>query len=268
MDLSIVSEWVSELNNQWFLEKQKTFGEEWIYDKKKGKIYEVFPNSDYYEDEDEWKEINRDIIIDIDFIQYCWDSYFKQSFSEQDLSDKVIPVDTRKISNRILNFIITHTIDFTEPTAINNLIIEVIETIRNAMKQLLIGNSDEVYDKVLDIFFFNTRKEISRRFGHIKQEVELIDDYKYRLEFDLNQEQLAALLFILNKAELLNTLNVNDTSFLHFCQQFFYFKFKDDYKHPNSFRTISDKYNECKGGLNIKNVDFVKEKLNKALKDL
>jgi len=273
MEIKAVSDLVSKLNYDWFKEKKSFFIKETFYNKKHEKIVDTLPNSDYYEDEKgNFIEENRDIVLDIDLTSYCWYSDYPGSFQDSLLQNDQIPIDVPfdaiDIANEILSLIITNTEKFTEPKSINNYILSVIDSAKKTIKSLLVKNEDVEYEGVLDNFFSKTRKLISKKFYHIKHQVELSDDYEERLEFNLTQEELAALLYILNKAEVFNTINFNDTTFLHFCQQYFYFKYKGEYKRPTSFKTFSDKYREYVRGENGKTLSEIRDKLQKTLKGI
>jgi hypothetical protein len=258
------------LDYNWFSKKNEYFLKEPFYSKKHEKIYEIIPHSDYHEDDrGNLIEEGNDIVLDIDLANYCWNSYFEGSLQKlrplYEIPDS--PTDAWHIAQSILSLIIEHTEKYTEPKAINNYILTVVEETKNVIKELIAKNHDPIYGGVLDNFFSKTRKEISKKFYHIKQQIEL-DSYEERLEFNLTQEKLAALLYILNKAEVFNTINFNDTTFLRFCQQFFYFKFSGGYKRPKSFGTLSEKYREFVRGENSRNLEEIKALLTKTLENI
>ena len=130
------------------------------------------------------------------------------------------------------------------------------------------GIDDSEYEGVLDYFQNKFLIMLGIKFGAISKQIDLVTYYEEKLEFNLTQEQLAALLLILNKAGFLNTVNFNDTEFLRFCQQFFFFKKAGNYKRPTSLKSLRDKYREFLRNENITSMEKVKQMLEKVLKEI
>jgi hypothetical protein len=270
MDSVQIADSVLVLNYEWFTKKKDFFKKEPFYNNEMERINEGIP--DY-----EANEEKKFIIIDMDLPRYCWDCYYPMSLQfliYQEMEGNgghasiTLPVNGKEVANEILSNIITYTKGFTDIRAIHNFIALVLEGIKNNFITLLNGIDDSEYEGVLDYYRNKFLIMLGIKFGHIRKQFDLVTYYEEKLEFNLTQEQLAALLLILNKAGFLNTVNFNDTGFLRFCQQFFYFKLKNNYKRPNSFRTLSDKYREFIKDENPKTLEKVKQMLQKALNEI
>lgn len=182
MNTAAVTDLVSKLNYDWFKEKNLFFEKEAFYDKKYDKIDGILPRSDHYEDEKgNWVEVNRDIVLDIDLVKYCWSSFFNGSYaegllaSESEYLSAKFPIDASDIARDILHIIHVYTEKFTDIKAIDVIIKEVIETIKQSVNDLQKSVKNDVYKKVLNDFVVNTKNEISKKFSHIKQQINLIN---------------------------------------------------------------------------------------------
>jgi hypothetical protein len=278
MDIDQIAGKVLVLNKEWFDSKKSFFQKEIFYNKEKERIFEIIPNTTYHQiSNSEVNEISNDIIMDIDLLKYCWDSYFDSSFkflvyqemeSNGGNASLLLPIDSKEVADEIFSEIITFTKGFTDVKATYNFIISVLDGIKENYSILMKENNNDEYEGALDYFFHQLLKSIGSKFVAIQRQIELVSYYEEKLEFNLKQEQLAALLLILNKAGVFNTKDYNDTGFLKFCQQFFYFKFKKSYKRPSSFKSLSDKYREFLRNENTKSLEEVKEKLQKILNEI
>lgn len=113
-------------------------------------------------------------------------------------------------------------------------------------------NTQIIYNQVLDDFEIRINSLL-----HRKYEKELLtsaisfqtDD---KLEFNVGQEQLAALLAILDEAKILKIGNTakEQQKFFEFCQRYFYFTLNKKAKRSETVKTFRDKFKEAKNAIN------------------
>ncbi|MBP9213702.1 MAG: hypothetical protein KBF36_04025 [Chitinophagaceae bacterium] len=269
MNISYINEVVSSLNYSWFLKKKEFFLKESFYDAKADEITFEISNPNFNPKEPEEEKEYFEIKFDLN--EYCWVSYFEgclhSALGETHEWYYEIPDDAKEAANKVVDFISFSTSKYTETKAIHKFILKVIDTITEELKSLNSSTDDIVYSNFLIYFSSKTRKEISKKFGHIAQQISFLESSDY-LEFNLTQDQLAALLLILNKAGFINSTDFNDTRFLHFCAAHFKFKIKGTYKTPNDFKALSKKYSAIKNDDNTKAIPEVVTRLKNAFKEL
>lgn len=269
MNNAYLVELVNQLNYDWFLKKKAFFKEETFYNSEFEIIKEEFDNP--YSDNSDSDSNKKLIEISLDLNSYCWSSNFYgsrvQCIEHEESFYYGIPIDASDISSDIVDYISFTTSKYTEILAIHNFILGVIDIINLWIVAVSDNVSDGDFINFLLFFQSKTRREISKKFGHISQQVSYLNSND-SLEFNLGQEELAALLLILNKANFLNTAGFRDSSFLHFCAMYFKFKFNSSYKNPNSFRIFSKKYNELINNENPRLLDDIISRLKAAMKEL
>lgn len=265
MEYTKIQELASKLSYEWFLLMKKTFQEETFYDSDKNKIVDIPLDSDF----------DGGVVIfsknSMDLNRYSWNSFFPGSLnhtvSQLEEAPIRLPLETKDVAKEILQVVMSETQGMKAAKAVDNYIHGVLKTLETEFISMAVTPDDYEYDSVLTFFLYQVRVMVSKEFAIVKKEIELTE-YEDRLEFKLSQEELAALLYVLNKAGVLNTSDFNDTSFLHFCQKYFYFSFKDKFKKPSSFSSLSDKYREFVRGENGRNLDKMKDRLIRTIKNI
>ena len=269
MEEKIINDLILELNEEWFKAKKEAFQKEPNYVNERIIIVETL--IDFEEEGEEIKRIETKNENEIDLNEYCWNGNFPGSREEEmERSEDAhykLPQNGNYYALKILSFVKISTEDFIEPKAINSFIVSVIGSVKSKILELLSDKEDREYESSLEYFFLHLRKLISKNYSHIKRQVDLIGHTEY-LDFNLKQEELAAVLFIMNKAGFINSLNYNDDSFINFCSQYFRFKFKDGYKLPTSSKTLKDKYKEFIRHENGKLLERIKKKLSDIIKEV
>lgn len=259
---------LNKLNIEWFNQKKSLFLKEPFYSKELGYIYdEITERTDFFSEEGHLIESTQTRIIDKKLNDYCWYSYFYGSKVAGRLSNEVdvndLPFDARDVANTIISIHKTAITSFTEVLAIHNSIQQVMSDIREWIKSKEDPSAE--YQSFLNFFLQEFTKLFLGDFGYIQKQIELVEQ-EDKLEFNLNQDQLAALIFIINKAGFFNTLNVQDSKqLLIFCQKYFQFKTLDGYKKSTSKTQLSNKYNEHASNNNLKPLLHVVEKLRLAI---
>ena len=128
---------VSELNYDWFKEKNKHFLKEENYNKTYKRIGLTWPVTDRYEDEHgTFVEEERLEVLVVDLVRYCWVSIFPGS-KAQGLIDsnpkylyEKLPIDGKKIADRIIKTIQVRTEKFTDVKFIDLVIKKQIDLIK------------------------------------------------------------------------------------------------------------------------------------------
>jgi len=268
---SIVKD-VQVLDINWFKKKVDYFRKEPFYDRAGDRIYTVVEQKELLVDDNyEIEELIRETKIDKDLPQYCWNSLFYGSLIrdcyeyDQDLSD--FPVDGSTISWSITSKVQEHIEEFTDLNSSYKLISYVLSNVKTTIESNPDFKEDDEYRRALLYFLKNFQDSIVEYFAPIQNQIELLDVHEY-LDFNLGQEELAALLLILNKAGFINTSGYNDTTFLRFCQRYFRFKKKSMYVSPSTLKSFTDKYREfSRDEYSKKALNHIKEGLTKAIKD-
>lgn len=270
--LEFIATQLSLITKEWFSQKELFFKKEPFYNKSQNKIFEIISNIENLQDSNgEFIQINNDTIIDKDFHSYCWDSFFYGSLNYQEnisnISETDFPIDGATISSNIV-FESRKLIDeLSDVRAKFKLTSEALGQVKSSIENLSKETPDESpYKNWLSYFFARFQKQMLKEFRLIDEEIGLLE-YQDKLEFNLKQEELAALLFIINKSGFLRTIDYNDTSFLKFCSNYFYFKKKDAYCRPSSLKSFSDKYREyLRGDYSTVAYEKVRRQLLETLK--
>ncbi|RYZ25415.1 MAG: hypothetical protein EOO10_18335, partial [Chitinophagaceae bacterium] len=105
MDMQIIQSYVLQMTKDWYDSKLIYFKKETFYSLEHKKIYNSISHfsSGYGADYDDVKEFEDEIVLDIDFNEYCWNSWYPNSLSEREPVD--FPTDGENISRQILSLI-------------------------------------------------------------------------------------------------------------------------------------------------------------------
>lgn len=266
--ITAVRKSVLELNPEWFLQKKQAFEGETFYLKRLNKIYEKIRIDNYIFDEGKEIDASRDIEIDIDLNQYCWSDYYPECRSSHPQVEELLPINASYISNEIVR-LVEKTLDgVADIKASYATIMTVVSTVKEAIIELIRNKNgaDVEYSEALNHFFKNFKGKLSTKYGYIKRVHDLSADYSPKLNFNINQNQLAALLFILNEAEMFINITSADTDFINFCKEHFTFKHRT--KHTQEKPTeLRNKFNNAKDHLPCVARDEVARMLFKKIKE-
>lgn len=271
MSYEKISDLVLKLNPSWYATKKDCFLNETFYNSGEGKIYQVlerevsFDEMNSYDPDYATYSSTEITIIDIDLVKYCWNDSYPNCSSSYDWEAN-FPENGSSVSLRIVDYLEKITKDVVEVKTIHRCILGSIETINETIKTLLIGNSNDTYQQVLDYFLLRCKKDISKKFGHIKRINDMSEAFKDKLIFNLNQERLGALLYILKEAGFIDTPTPTDTTFLNFCSDYFYFKNQKTGTFTKAI-DLRGKYNDAKKPQHTAR-DKVVEMLQEAFKNL
>lgn len=261
------------LDHNWFCDKLKYFSEEPFYNASQSKIFDIIPMKEMYMDGEQLFEDSYDIVIDKTLSDYCWDDFFYGSLSKSMAEYETpppltLPINSKSVAYAIIEYIDETTKKFRTPKAIYSFVSITISEIKNALEDLYSQAHNQNYKEALDFFYEKTLEILNERYSIINDEVKILNEGKDKLEFNLSQEKMVALLYLLNRAGVFNTYNYNDREFLKFCCQYFYFFHNGTYKQPKSYTILTNKYGEFINGENNGNLNDVIAQIQEAIKEI
>lgn len=283
-----IAEYINKIDEKWFLEKEEEFKKHSNYDIAEDLI--IIPVKDYIEivhevDDDGFptKSEIEDNSYDekINLRQYCglylpideltgWGAFPVDEYTSQ---SKVPP------SNNIDEYaseLITELSSVLKADSSNvetfkfiSVVLDTIESELNLLKSKNKGNT--VYISILDDFLYRCTSIIHRRYSRELTIINLTSDHVGKLEFSLNQDQLLALLFILQRAGFFNY--TDNTSLLRFALD--HFLYKDDkgkMVSPSSLKNLQKKLSDVAASQSPKSKQDISHKglndVELALKEL
>ena len=280
--IEFIKEETSKINTTWFDKKLSAFKLEKGYDKSKEKIIIVnrdisfgFSNDSFLiesiDDLPNQEEIF-ERVYEIDIIDYCSlylpidEITYWGVFAFEDIRSSNYREVSGIIASHVKKFIVTNNIQ--DLDLIYQLETTIIKTLSDDIKLLTSGSPPIGFTEVLSNFLKSCCLDLDEQLKVHKSLHDLKFNFIDKLEFNLQQEELVALLYILNKSEFFNTLNYTDVSFMKFCSRYFQFRKGDAYQAPKSSKVYAEKYHEIKRGTNGNGLKKVVETLKKTIKDL
>lgn len=255
MDIdSAVINSLNKLDKNWYQQKRKQFIKNPHYDEKKDRI--VYP-SEYYLDEDEnGFPISEYCEVEVDFIEYSWDFFAQKN---------QFPISSIFIAFEIVDSLRTNVCQVLRPKDAIDLIREVFRCISDEIKTIKSNTKGlDEYHSCVNYFYKQLVAYTESNLSSVKiaASIEVPDS---TLDFNINQEELAALIAILIQCDILtNDPQSNDKLKIHaFIKIYFrYFNLKSK-KHqlPLNF---SKKYSENQDSLSHP-FQSIKKKLLKVL---
>ena len=282
---------LERINLDWYYAKREAFSNEQIYDKELDRIYHSFTMDDSFTDDNgKLYPKQTDYIIDIDFVNYCWSSDFLYSneyyLSKYEIEDSEInpPFSLKEISYKIELIIKKYFNVAGTPSNIAASISVISEGVKEVLlkkrraasvkkpdkRKVSIKEAEKVkdeYSDVLSYFYFTLMNRLNESYKEyvVLSTIEHQYDEKNRLVFDLTQDELGALLYILNTAGFIKVIVPGDTDFVNFCTDRFYYS-KGVEKVPTKASGLRKKYNDAKSDPRI--LAMVIDKFKTAFKDL
>jgi hypothetical protein len=266
-----IEELVSQLDYSWYNQKKYFFEKETFYIPKYGKICEEMP--DYRQDWDEENQCSIErpnIVIDIDFKEYCWSSYYPGCLNGSEYTIETLPIDSGNVCASVLAEVKELVNELRTDDLRHNVLMIARDTLIDNIEQLQALQADDTeYKDILSHFLHEARMAIHKEFRAFKEAYFASKDYKHKLVFNLNQDELAALLNILFKAEFFYQSDVADNMFLDFARKHFHFPNQRQKGKITLARGLDKKFREAQGiDYSIKARQTVIDRLKKAIKDL
>jgi hypothetical protein len=244
---------VEKLNYEWFLLKETNFQKDIRFDIKKGIIYHIIKTQSSINDKldedgtpytDTYEETEEEVRIDLQKYCRCYLPIDEATSWGTFEFDELFSNNTLEVAWDISNMLYKFCFSNTDVVAKHKMISVTLELIEKKIKDQLLTHDSDIYKSVMSDFLNHCSYYIHEKFSQDLAVYFSIDKKEDKLEFNLQQEELASLLYIINSAGLINTIDYNDTSFLRFCTQYFYFKKKNSYQKATSIKTLTDKYRE------------------------
>lgn len=287
-----IAKYIYKIDEKWFLEKEKEFKAHPQYDKAEEVI--IIPVKDYIEivvevDDDGFptKSVIEDNSYDekINLQQYCAlylpidELTFFGAFpiDQHTTKDKISPsknIDecARELIIELSSVLKADSSNL-ETYKYISVVLNTIESELNLLKSKNSGNP--VYISILDDFLYRCTSIIHRRYSRELTIFNLTSDHVGKLEFSLNQDQLLALLFILQRAGFFNY--TDNTSLLKFALHHFLYKDdKGEMVSPSSLKNLQKKFSDVaasqtpksKQEISHKGLNMVETTLKEILKKL
>lgn len=259
---------LSKYSYDWFLGMKNLYQTDKWYSKEHDKILTTYTDtqtsSNPENDETETNEI--DIVIDFTLEQFCW-NYKNKYYSTEEFDDRF------KDSSIFFIVAISDVIQLTKNLLLqvgsidekDKLLKGILNLIEEECNNLSEGKPTE-YKKILEYIFQRTREEFGRNFITISDVNLFINQYHDKLEFNLNQEELAVLLSVLIDADIL-TVNLCDTKNIRkFAERYFHITHGKTKKRQPA-KSISSKMNDyLNNTITPATIVKVKKQLRNALK--
>jgi hypothetical protein len=257
---------LSQINLEWYYSKKEAFKNEPLFDKEREKIYHDFIiDESYVDDEGLVHSDKRNLLINIEFVDYCWDSGFlysiEKTLSELEGQEMELPVSLKTISYNVLKVLDKYFSVTSTPNniaaAVLNILEKVVENLNNNLKNIEIEKPDkskktlklvkeikEEYSAILSNFITKLRMLLQHKYKRhlVLAHLEIDYDENSRLVFDVSQDELSALLYVLNAAGFFRLIAPGDTHFINFCKERFYYS-KGVEKVPTKASDLRRKYN-------------------------
>jgi hypothetical protein len=260
---------MSQLNYEWFKEKETEFKKEPFYHSETNRITGTIEESNYCEVGDKWVEEKREISFDLDLSKYCWNNnyhYGISSISEE--TNAFLSLDACSVASDIVSVLKKYTENFTDSKATHRAILKALDIVASKIQEMKKAHTDVDYNDVLDQFRLSLGGLLGRENRHILEQIDLLST-EDTLKFRLQQEELVALLLILQRSGFLQH-DEGDNSFLHFCANYFsYYNSRDkDFKKPTNVGTLQKKYSEFRCSENFDMLKKIKSKLLPVLESI
>lgn len=214
-----------------------------------------------------YSELAWEDIEEVTLEDFCWcDEERHHEHSEFYPAEKLDPFDAYTVISEICDIVESLIPENDVPISYN--IINSASLIFSEGMQTLI-NQSKGYDKFKKVLSFITARGtfyIRKKFQRIVNQY--IHGYKsdYQLDFELNKQQLAALLFLIEKAGMLTKKDRGVMNKYDFFEHFFYWtNASDDSVHKLS--GLKKNFSEFKNGVRVNSVNEVFEMLKKANKN-
>lgn len=174
MNQNLIVAQIFNMNYNWFKNQEVRFKNESHYNEDRKKIYNITPHNEY---DGKGKVIGTfEEIIDIDFLEYCFDSYFNWSAKQLFLLTNDIDYwydDGIDFVNAIIRIIKIDIAKFTDVQVIDAYIKEVNNLVLTTIINLKESNSETNYIQYLDDFVLEKNAIFAIEFEHITTQFEI-----------------------------------------------------------------------------------------------
>ncbi len=209
--LDKIADQVKKLDYNWFLAKRNQFEAEGLYNKETGKIDDSVPDAEEMR------------VYDITIKQYCWNSYFPDTSFPDDFNREQI--DSKEIIDAIIELLRNELNIYTDNAAKHKLIEECKKLVTKTLSNNFAKHIED-HDYVALLYYIDDmwKKLLYKNYREIKQQYQLLNPSQDKLEFAIPKEQVAALIYFLSEAKILNVTSGQDMTPLDFVEKYFYYK--------------------------------------------
>jgi len=265
--LDIIRKYTLKLNLEWFQKKEVAFKKDKLYNKETNLIqYSTLPSSN---------TTQHDSIFSIDFRRYCscylpigestgWGNH--ESWNHN--TGKTQLENIRQVSVAL----IAELNDLTSPLADICTISKYVAKTNNSISEEVKINRESfpengLYSCVLDDFLKACNDELCKKYHRELTLNTLTWNYIETLDFNLTQEELVSLLYLLATAEIVG-ISPFDSRFISYSVKHFRFKKKGAFVKPVSERIFNNAYRRILRHENGNGLLKIKEKLQRALSQI
>ncbi len=278
-----INEFVLKLNYEWFLKKEIKFKKEFYFKAELGKIFHIdkqgSPNYDYdYETGESLPNGNEDIsnTIDIDLRRYC-SSYLPideitdwGNWEYEEYPNPPSPSDNvHEVAYCLVKEIVLFSEELKDVVAISDFVSKTIFSIDeeiNRLKETSSGN--DIYNGVLADFLKSCSSKLYRKYAKELTVHELTRDFVEKLDFEIDQEEMVSLLYILAASGILKTPTINDHPFISFCFKYFTVQKKGVSVRLTNEKVFINAYRRILRDENGSGLVKIKKKLDPVLKTI
>jgi hypothetical protein len=265
MVLNFINPIVGALSYEWFTNKSELFKKEPGYNFEKNVIEVVINNPPDHDESTEASTHQASFKFPFFFKDYCWDADFP-GCTEQLTGRSIAPVRDSKgvLSSLITGLTIEMDLVY-DNLSKHRLLSKAEREVDDAIFQLTEINDDAEYYEILMDFSNRFHKSISEQFWEVKRIYEYTADVNEKLEFDLNQDELACFVFLLMKAGIVHNPDIGRKSIIDFCSRHFYFWNQKKHIHTEAL-DLQKKLSDAKQEQLQTAMGNVKNKLSAALR--
>lgn len=211
---------------EWFKKLRGEFEAHPLYNKGHDCIKDGWEDDPFWDDDDELIYPGYCNIIHVEFSEYSWAGYSNLGYDP----DFYKPIQTKgkAIYSKVENLIeyIFHSREAGNTLSINDkdkIIKGCVRNISDSIDTLKDKTNDLDYHGILDELLKKIRKQLSIKYRPILLSMDALSNADTALRFDLKQDELAALLSILHRADIMNDEG-RTTAHINFYQNHFAFK--------------------------------------------
>lgn len=262
--LEKIEQLVLQLTKEWFESKRNWFEKEPFYCKKKDRIFEEWEEYNLV-----WDESNELIElppkkcgVNKSLNDYSWSGYYPHGLYEHEEEIAELPQNASVNAEKIVAEITSMLQGIVEVKTNHYIILAAIESITDGIDELQVNDTSDDYTEFLSFFLLKTKKMIYVKYGYIKRAYMISEKHEDKLLFKINQEKLAALMYLLYEADFLSYSAPRD--FYDFCCKYFHFPNQKKNKLHTPAKDFGSKYNDVINDRSTKAKHYIITKLKEA----
>lgn len=252
----LIASHVQKLNLTWFEAKTQAFKAYEEYNSNSNSIY-ILHSTFSPEEQQENEEgalmysglIESVTEIEISLRRYCacylpldeityWGAY------PYDIENPKPSKNIKEVASSLIRGITEYLVNVHDLVKISEFISQSLARIHERLLTMEVSPSDDItYRAVLNDFLKECSDSLYRKYQKELTVINATEIVKDKVLFNLNLQELASLIFILNKTEIIP--RQENPLLLEFCQKYFHFHLAGGYKLPTTLATFMKKYREA-----------------------